>query len=222
MHFLGKDAEPEPILDILRNFYVRLKRLESDLHFVFVTGNTRFARVSLFSAFNNLWDISWEPAYATLCGFTEQEVRTALHPHLATGAAHLNVSLEELMDKVRCYYNGNCFGFPEDSERIYNSFTSPVAPGHAEPKPYPEMGDHPRRQAKARMLWRRPRFSGCGHASLPLNNEETVEIPHSMQEECFLLLQASWDWQVGQAVVNPALGKCEKLYWWLEIHILIA
>ena len=123
VHLLGKKADPEPILDTLRNFYVKLKSLENQLHFVFVTGITRFARVSLFSALNNLWDISWEPAYATLCGFTEQEVRTALRPHLATGAAHLNVSLEELMGKVRRHYNGYCFGFPEDSESVYNPYT---------------------------------------------------------------------------------------------------
>ena len=85
VHLLGKKTDPEPILDVLRSFYVKLKSLEADLHFVFVTGITRFARVSLFSVLNNLRDISWEPAYATLCGFTEQEVRTALHPHLATG-----------------------------------------------------------------------------------------------------------------------------------------
>ena len=123
VHMLGKDTDSEPILDILRNFYVRLKSLEADLHFVFVTGITRFARVSLFSAFNNLRDISWEPAYATLCGFTEQEVRIVLHPHLATGAAHLGLSLEKLMHKVRRHYNGYCFGFPEDSESVYNPFT---------------------------------------------------------------------------------------------------
>ena len=123
VHMLGKETDPEPILDILRNFYVRLKSLESDLHFVFVTGITRFARVSLFSAFNNLRDISWEPAYATLCGFTEREVRTALRPHLAMGASRLDLSLEKLMDKVRHHYNGYCFGFPEDSESVYNPFT---------------------------------------------------------------------------------------------------
>jgi len=122
-HLLGKEADPEPILDILRNFYVKFKGLENQLHFVFITGITRFARVSLFSALNNLRDISWEPDYATLCGFTEQEVRTTLRPHLATGADHLNVSLEELMDQVRRHYNGYCFGFPEDSESVYNPFT---------------------------------------------------------------------------------------------------
>ena len=122
-HLLGKDADPEPILGALRNFYTRLKSLESHLHFVFVTGIARVAHGSVFSGLNNLRDISWEPAYATLCGFTEPEVQTSLHPHLATGAAHLNVSLEELMDKVRRHYNGYCFGFPEDSERVYNPFT---------------------------------------------------------------------------------------------------
>ena len=35
------------------------------------------------------------------------------------------------------------------------------------------------------------------------------------------LPQASWDWQAGQAVVNPVCGEYEKLYWWLEIHTLI-
>ena len=123
VHLLGKDADPEPALDILRNFYVKLKSLEADLHFVFITGITRFARVSLFSAFNNLRDISWEPAYATLCGFTEREVRTALQPHLAQAAAHLNLSLEDFMDRVRRQYNGYHFSLLGNSERVYNPFT---------------------------------------------------------------------------------------------------
>ncbi len=123
VHLLGKKVDPVPILDTLRNFYLRLKSLESHLHFVFITGIIRVAHSSVFSGLNNLHDISWEPAYATLCGFTEREVRTALHPHLATGAAHLDLSLEKLMDKVRRHYHGYCFGFPEDSESVYNPFT---------------------------------------------------------------------------------------------------
>ena len=123
VHLLGKDADPGPIQDILRNFYVKLKSLEADLHFVFVTGITRFARVSLFSAFNNLRDISWEPAYATLCGFTEREVRAALQPHLAQAAGHLGLSLEDFMDRVRRQYNGYHFSLPGNSESLYNPFT---------------------------------------------------------------------------------------------------
>ena len=123
VHLLGKDADPEPALDILRNFYVKLKSLEADLHFVFVTGILRVAHGSVFSGLNNLRDISWEPAYATLCGFTEREVRTALQPHLSTGADHLNLSLEELMDQVRCHYHGYHFSLPGNSERVYNPFT---------------------------------------------------------------------------------------------------
>ncbi len=123
VHLLGKKVDPVPILDTLRNFYLRLKSLESHLHFVFITGIIRVDHSSVFSGLNNLRDISWEPVYATLCGFTEREVRTALHPHLATGAAHLDLSLEKLMDQVRRHYNGYCFGFPEDSESVYNPFT---------------------------------------------------------------------------------------------------
>ena len=123
VHLLGKETDPESILGALHNFYTRLKSLESDLHFVFVTGIVRVAHSSVFSGLNNLKDISWEPAYATLCGFTEQEVRTSLQPHLATGASHLDLSLEELMRKVRLHYHGYCFGFPEDSESVYNPFT---------------------------------------------------------------------------------------------------
>ena len=123
VHLLGKDADPKPILGALRNFYIRLKSLESHLHFVFVTGIARVAHGSVFSGLNNLWDISWEPAYATLCGFTEREVRTALQPHLSTGATHLNVSLEELMGQVRRQYHGYHFSLPDSSESVYNPFT---------------------------------------------------------------------------------------------------
>ena len=123
VHLLGKQTDPEPILDSLRNFYVRLKSLEADLHFVFVTGIARVAHGSVFSGLNNLRDISWDPAYATLCGFTEREVRTVLKPHLATAAAHLDLSLEELMDKVRRHYHGYHFSLPGHSESVYNPFT---------------------------------------------------------------------------------------------------
>ena len=123
VHLLDRKTDPEPLLDILRNFYVRLKSLESDLHFVFVTGITRFTHSSAFSGLNNLWDISWEPAHATLCGFTEREVQTALHPHLAQAAAHLDLPLEDFMDKVRRQYNGYHFSLPDHSESVYNPYT---------------------------------------------------------------------------------------------------
>ena len=122
-HLLGKQADPEPILSVLRNFYTRLKNLESHLHFVFVTGIIRVAHDSIFSGLNNLRDISWEPAYATLCGFTEQEVRTSLRSHLSTAAAHLDLSPEELMGQVHRHYHGYHFSLPGNSENVYNPFT---------------------------------------------------------------------------------------------------
>ena len=76
VHLLGKDAGPNRSWTSCATSTSSSRGSSTIYNFVFVTSNTRFARVSLFSAFNNLWDISWEPAYATLCVFTEQEVRT--------------------------------------------------------------------------------------------------------------------------------------------------
>ena len=64
-HLLGRDMDPDPFIAVLREFFGLLKHLENHLHFVFITGISRFAHVNLFSALNNLKDISWDPDY---CG----------------------------------------------------------------------------------------------------------------------------------------------------------
>ena len=67
---------------VLREFYRVLKSEELSLHYVFITGIARFGHTNLFSALNNLVDISWDDRYATLCGFTWEEVERFLAPHL--------------------------------------------------------------------------------------------------------------------------------------------
>ncbi len=61
--------------NILRDFYTMIKALDEHLHFVFVTGVSKFSKVSLFSGMNNLLDISLNPIYSTLLGLTEEELR---------------------------------------------------------------------------------------------------------------------------------------------------
>ena len=77
---LGTEADPTPAVNELRRFFRVLKDDEGLLYGVFVTGITRFARHHLFSAANNFIDISDEPAYGALCGFTETEVEECLVP----------------------------------------------------------------------------------------------------------------------------------------------
>ena len=122
-HLLGRDIDTEPFIAVLREFFGLLKHLEENLHFVFITGISRFAHVNLFSALNNLTDISWDSNYADLCGFTEADLQGALLPYLQAGAGNLGKPVEDVTQELRDYYNGYCFGHPGLSENVYNPFS---------------------------------------------------------------------------------------------------
>lgn len=122
-HLLGRDMDPEPFIAVLREFFGLLKHLENHLHFVFITGISRFAHVNLFSALNNLKDISWDPDYADLCGFTEGDLQGPLLPYLQTGAGNLGKPLEQVMQELRDHYNGYCFGVPGFDDNVYNPYS---------------------------------------------------------------------------------------------------
>ena len=122
-HLLGRDMDPEPYIAVLREFFGLFKHQEKLLHFVLITGISRFAHVNLFSALNNLTDISWASDYADLCGFTEADLQGALLPFLQAGAGNLGKPVEDVMQELRDYYNGYCFGHPGLSEYVYNPFS---------------------------------------------------------------------------------------------------
>jgi hypothetical protein len=64
----------EEIRQVLKNFYFNIKASDKHLRFVFMTGVTKFAKVSVFSKLNNLEDITMDEKYATLYGYTHEEV----------------------------------------------------------------------------------------------------------------------------------------------------
>ncbi len=95
--------------DYLRGFYGIIKGAAEHVRFVFVTGVSMFSRVSLFSGLNNLEDISLDPRFATLCGYTEADLDTVFAPELD--------GLDR--DAIRSWYNGyNWLG----TARLYNPF----------------------------------------------------------------------------------------------------
>lgn len=122
-HLLGRGLDPEPFIAALREFFGLLKHLERRLHFVFITGISRFAHVNLFSALNNLTDISWDLDYSDLCGFTEEDLQGPLQPYLQVGAANLDRPFDQLLQDLRERYNGYCFGHPGLSENVYNPYS---------------------------------------------------------------------------------------------------
>jgi len=62
--------------DILRDFYGVIKPLDSHIRFVFITGVSKFIKTGIFSGLNNLQDITLDSRYSTICGYTEEDIRT--------------------------------------------------------------------------------------------------------------------------------------------------
>ena len=82
--------------DYLRGFYGVIKGSTKHVHFVFMTGVSMFSKVSLFSGLNNLEDISLNPQYATICGYTDEDIDTVFAAELP------GLDREE----IRAWYNG--------------------------------------------------------------------------------------------------------------------
>ena len=121
---LGTDTDPTPAVDTLRQFFRVLKDDTGLLYGVFVTGITRFARHHLFSAANNFVDISDEPRFGALCGFTEEETDRYLAPY-REALADMEPRLEPRIIQVtwRNLYNGYRFSPLPSAPRVYNPFT---------------------------------------------------------------------------------------------------
>ncbi len=107
------DRIEEPIIagemrDTLKDIYSVIKDQDAHIRFAFLTGVSKFSKVSLFSGLNNLEDITLDPAYSALCGYTEDDVNTVFAPELE--------GLDR--EQIRIWYNGyNWLG-----KSVYNPF----------------------------------------------------------------------------------------------------
>ncbi len=115
---VASHADQTQIMFILRYFYRVLKSQTSCIEFVFVTGVSRVEGAGLFSSFNNLVDISLDPHYGALCGFTEAETQAYFGAHIACAAETCASGSEDLCADLRDYYNG--YQFAERSAAVYN------------------------------------------------------------------------------------------------------
>jgi hypothetical protein len=105
------------IKEELRGFYKVLKESDRYIQFVFITGITKFAQVSLFSGMNQPEDISFNSAYSSLCGFTQNELETCFKPEIDAFSEKYG-GKENYLDKLRNFYNG--YKFSEHAESVYN------------------------------------------------------------------------------------------------------
>ena len=105
----------------MQNFYSPIKSLDPYLEFVFLTGITKFAQLSIFSELNNLFNISMYDQYSAICGISSEELHTQMLPDVERLAEHLHLSVDETFERLKRKYNG--YHFSKNSEDVYNPFS---------------------------------------------------------------------------------------------------
>ncbi len=96
------------IREVLKDFYAVIKDSDAHVRFAFLTGVSKFSKVSLFSGLNNLKDITIDARYSAICGYTDIDVDTVFAPELPG----LN------RQEIRRWYNG----YHWTGESVYNPF----------------------------------------------------------------------------------------------------
>jgi len=102
---------------LLRDFYNVIKASENKLRFAFLTGITKFAKVSVFSALNNLTELTLEPQFSDICGITQKELELYFGDYIDKYAA-AHGGKENYLNELKSYYNGYRFSKKELS--VYN------------------------------------------------------------------------------------------------------
>ena len=126
------DEYDKPILDhiedsvlsnenrlILKSFYDVLKNCDQYIHFLFLTGISKFAKVSVFSGLNNLNDITLDASYGDICGYNQEELESYFKEEIESIAAKEGKSIADLNTEIRAWYNG----YSWLGKKVYNPFS---------------------------------------------------------------------------------------------------
>ena len=118
-HALGDVNFAEKVRDRLSAVYSQMKNRTGDIRFLFMTGVSKFTRLSVFSALSNLVDVSQRSEYATMFGYTEDELSANFEEHLREHAKIMGRPYEEYREEMKRWYNGFRFS-PDDATTVYN------------------------------------------------------------------------------------------------------
>ena len=105
----------------LKGFYGVLKGMDYCLRFVFLTGVTKFSKVSIFSDLNQLIDISLDKRYAGICGISEKELIHYFIPEIQALAENRKLSFDDAFAEMKKRYDG--YRFAKEGDDIYNPFS---------------------------------------------------------------------------------------------------
>ena len=110
------DPHIKEIQQCLKGFYSVLKDRNNQERLLFVTGVSKFSHVSLFSDLNNLTDITMDARYATMLGYTQEELESNFADRIASVAGDRDI--DEFKAEIKAWYNG--YRFEESVNTVYN------------------------------------------------------------------------------------------------------
>lgn len=106
--------------DILKDFYSILKAHNSNLKFLFITGVSKFSRVSIFSDLNHLKDITIHPRYSSMLGYTQEEIEFNFASYIEEWVINTGLARQILFEKLKDYYDGYSW---DGINFVYNPFS---------------------------------------------------------------------------------------------------
>jgi len=107
--------------EILKSFYDVLKGTDEYIKFLFITGVSKFANMSLFSSLNNLDDITLNRNFACICGYTHQDLKNNFKPYLNNLKEELSIPYDETVEKINYWYDGYSW---DGKNKVYNPFST--------------------------------------------------------------------------------------------------
>ena len=115
------EALNETYRTILKGFFGVIKSADQYLRFAFLTGVTKFSKVSIFSDLNNLRDLSLLSDYSAICGISQEELEADFKPEIAALAENNSLTYEEALAKLKQRYDG--YLFARKGKAMYNPFS---------------------------------------------------------------------------------------------------
>ena len=118
---MGQEELQEHNKDVFKGFFSTLKSFDEYIRFTFITGVSKFQKVSIFSDLNQLNDISLDEKYACLCGISESEMISCFDQEIEMLSQRRKLSRTECLDELKRQYDG--YHFYPDAEGVYNPYS---------------------------------------------------------------------------------------------------
>lgn len=109
------------IRSIMKDFSTSIKALQLQIEFVFITSVSAFSKSDLSSGLNNLTNLTMMDKFATICGYTDEEIDFYFTEHISRWKGHKHISIAQIRDTLRTWYNG--YHFTKTSDSVYSPFS---------------------------------------------------------------------------------------------------